>query len=594
MEAGPVRFREGLFASGRRGRPGRRCSVRGRMYVIFVWGLHHPYRRKLQTDPVRRGRRSSSHDPMSTRRTSLLKFPSATAIEGLPWVVRALLGGCAAVVATLLTYWIEPLRAFPLLLAFPTVILSAWFLGMPGGIFCAIADAYLVDSYLTKAQFRFSLGSAPQELRLGIFLTISILLGYTIRRLALQRAQLSLQQLRERLALADAERQLAEERASASEALRDRDDLLQIALQANGMGLWVWDMQRGTLECSDEVYRILGCEPGAEKPASEALLELIHPEDKERVVHAMMHTRDSDADYQDQYRVLWPDGSVRWVESRGKCQRDHEGNAIRVVGVISDITLRRQTDEAMLRAEKLAIVGRLAATVAHEINNPLAAVANLLFLITLSENADDTQTYARTAMDELMRVSLITQQTLKFNRQGGTPRETKLSELVDAVLALFRGKLRATQIAAEVRAEQETSVVCLPGEAQQIFANLVSNAIEAMPNKGRLVIRLRSSRDWRDHRTTGMRVTFCDSGVGMDRTTMRRIFEPFFTTKTETGTGLGMWVVAQLLERQHGHIRVWSTRRLGRSGTAFSVFLPFTGVPAAESFGDGPVLNSMQ
>jgi two-component system CheB/CheR fusion protein len=308
----------------------------------------------------------------------------------------------------------------------------------------------------------------------------------------------------------------------------------------------------------------------------------------------MMHTRDSDADYQDQYRVLWPDGSVRWVESRGKCQRDHEGNAIRVVGVISDITLRRQTDEAMLRAEKLAIVGRLAATVAHEINNPLAAVANLLFLITLSENADDTQTYARTAMDELMRVSLITQQTLKFNRQGGTPRETKLSELVDAVLALFRGKLRATQIAAEVRAEQETSVVCLPGEAQQIFANLVSNAIEAMPNKGRLVIRLRSSRDWRDHRTTGMRVTFCDSGVGMDRTTMRRIFEPFFTTKTETGTGLGMWVVAQLLERQHGHIRVWSTRRLGRSGTAFSVFLPFTGVPAAESFGDGPVLNSMQ
>jgi len=115
-----------------------------------------------------------------------------------------------------------------------------------------------------------------------------------------------------------------------------------------------------------------------------------------------------------------------------------------------------------------------------------------------------------------------------------------------------------------------------------------------MPNKGRLVIRLRSSRDWRDHRTTGMRVTFCDSGVGMDRTTMRRIFEPFFTTKTETGTGLGMWVVAQLLERQHGHIRVWSTRRLGRSGTAFSVFLPFTGVPAAESFGDGPVLNSMQ
>jgi PAS domain S-box-containing protein len=520
---------------------------------------------------------------MSTHRTSLLRFPSATAIEGLPWIVRALLGGCAAGVATALTYWIEPLRAFPLLLAFPTVILSAWFFGMPGGICCAITDAYLVDSYLTRAQFKFTVGSAPQELRLGIFLTISILLGYTIRRLALQRAQLSLQQLRERLALADAERQLAEQRASASEALRDRDDLLQIALQANGMGLWVWDMQRGTLECSDEVYRILGSEPEAEKPASEAMVELIHPEDRERVVHTMMHTRDSDADYQDQYRVLWPDGSVRWVESRGKCQRDPEGNAIRVVGVISDVTLRKQTDEAILRTEKLAIVGRLAATVAHEINNPLAAVANLLFLITLTEDVNETQAYARTAMDELMRVSLITQQTLKFNRQGGTPKETKLSELVDAVLALFRGKLRATQIAVEVRIEQEASVVCLPGETQQVFANLVSNAIEAMPNSGKLVVRLRPSRDWRDRRTTGMRVTFCDSGVGMDRTTIRRIFEPFFTTKTETGTGLGMWVVAQLLERQHGHVRVWSTRRAGGAGTAFSVFLPAAQMPLTET-----------
>jgi PAS domain S-box-containing protein len=510
----------------------------------------------------------------------LPKFPSATAIEGLPWVVRALLGCCAAGVAIGLTYSIEPLRSFPLLLAFPSVILSSWFLGMPGGMFCALTEAILVDSFLARAQFQFSLGSAPGELRLTAFLAISVLLGYTIRRLAQQRAQLGIQELREQLSLADAERQLAEQRASASEALRDRDDLLQIALQANGMGLWVWDMQRGTLQCSDEVYRILGWEPGAEKLASEALPDRIHPEDRERVVGMMMHMRDSDADYHDQYRVLWPDGSMRWVESRGKRQRPEEGNAIRVVGVISDITLRRQTEEAMLRAEKLAIVGRLAATVAHEINNPLAAVANLLFLITLTENMDDAQTYARSAMDELMRVSLITQQTLKFNRQAGTVKETRLSELVDAVLALFRGKLLAAQIAAEVRIQKEESVACLPGETQQIFANLVSNAIEAMP--GRLVVRLRPSCDWRDGKTAGMRVTFFDTGVGMDRVTMRRIFEPFFTTKTETGTGLGMWVVAQLLERQRGHIRVWSTRRIGNSGTAFSIFLSFIHGPAAE------------
>jgi signal transduction histidine kinase len=140
---------------------------------------------------------------------------------------------------------------------------------------------------------------------------------------------------------------------------------------------------------------------------------------------------------------------------------------------------------------------------------------------------------------------------------------------------MFRGKLRASGIAVDLRAEREAEVSCMPNEAQQIFANLISNAIDAMARGGRLVMRLRPSRGWVDRRTEGMRVTFCDSGVGMDRATMRHIFEPFFTTKADTGTGLGMWVVVQLLERHHGHVHVWSTQRQGHSGTAFSVFLPF-------------------
>ncbi len=133
---------------------------------------------------------------------------------------------------------------------------------------------------------------------------------------------------------------------------------------------------------------------------------------------------------------------------------------------------------------------------------------------------------------------------------------------------------------------QEQSISCMPNEAQQVFANLVSNAIEAMPRGGRLSIRLRSSRDWRNGERQGMRITFCDSGAGMDRNTMRRIEEPFFTTKPETGTGLGMWVVAELVNRHHGAVRVWSTQRKGRSGTAFSVFLPFSEEAPAEELMD--------
>jgi PAS domain S-box-containing protein len=508
------------------------------------------------------------------RKIDITRLSQATPMERWPWPIRALLGCCSASLAVALTYSIATLRAFPLLLAFPTVILAAWYLGMLGAVFCGLTDAVLVDRFLTKTQFRFSIGFVREEVRLTIFLLVSLLLGWAIRRLAQQRALLATHELQQQLVIADAERQLAEERAQASEALRDRDDALQIALRANGMGLWVWDLQQDTVQWSDEVYKIGGREPGCLEPALESWLQFIHPEDADGVRQAVIRTRTNGAEYRQQYRVLWPDGSERWVESQGKCQRDSEGRVTRVVGVLADITSRKRSEEAMLRAEKLAVAGRLAASVAHEINNPLEAVANLLYLISHAETTEEARAHAQQALDELMRISLITQQTLKFHRQTGAPQIAKLSEVVQTVLALFRGRLRATQIAVEVHADREIGVACMAGEVQQIFANLISNAIDAMPRGGRLVIRLRPSVDWRNRLTPGMRVTFHDSGVGMDRATMGRIFEPFFTTKLETGTGLGMWVVAQLVERHRGHVGVWSSQCGKSRATAFSVFLP--------------------
>ena len=330
----------------------------------------------------------------------------------------------------------------------------------------------------------------------------------------------------------------------------------------------MWDIEHDTIHWSDEVYRIVGREPGSIQPSPRTWAEIVHAEDAEAVAKATAMVTNGGVDYHAQYRVIW-------LESQGKGQRDGAGRVMRVVGVISDATHRKQAEEAMLRAEKLAVAGRLAASVAHEINNPLEAVANLLYLVTIADANETARAYARQALDELMRVSLVTQQTLKFHRQTGVPKIIKLSEIVETVLALFRRKLQAAHITVDVRAEREEGVACMPSETQQIFANLMSNAIDAMPRGGRLVIRLRPSYDWRDRKTAGMRVTFCDSGVGMERKTMRRIFDPFFTTKAETGTGLGMWVVAQLLERRHGHVRVWSTRGAAGSGTAFSLFLPF-------------------
>jgi PAS domain S-box-containing protein len=505
---------------------------------------------------------------------------SASAIERLPWPVRALLGCSAALLAVALTYAIAPLRAFPLLLAFPTVVLTCWFLGMTGGIVCAAMETALVDAFLTKAQFHVSLGNAVEAVRLTAFLIVSTLLGWTVRRLTQQRILLDNHDLQQRLTLADSERRVAEERARVSEELRDRDALLRVALRANGMGVWVWDLKRGVIHFSDEMYRMAGREPGAIDPSFEAWTNLIHLEDAARVAEARRATCETGKDYSERYRIVWPDGSLHWLESQGTCQLEQDGKVARVLGVVWDVTDRKQSEEALLRAEKLAVAGRLAASVAHEINNPLEAMGNLLYLVSLADTLGTAQEHARTALDELMRVSAITQQTLKFHRQTGAPQETMLSEITASVLALFRARLHAAHIAVDLRVSDEMSVACMPSEVQQMFANVVSNAIDAMPQGGRLAVRLRSSRDWRNDAITGMRITFCDSGTGMDRTAMRRIFDPFFTTKFETGTGLGMWVVAQLVERHHGGVRTWSTRRTDQSGTAISIFLPCGRVPA--------------
>jgi PAS domain S-box-containing protein len=509
------------------------------------------------------------------------RVPIARRLERLPRPARALLGACFALASVGITYAIPPLRTFPLLLGVPTVIIACWYLDVWGGFFCALTESVLVELFVTSVHTRILLGPLGEQLRMPLFVVISITIGWALRKLADQRTELERHELQQKLIIADAERRLAEERARATEALRERDEMLRIALEANGMGLWVWDLQHGRVYWSDEMYRLGGREPGSVEPTFEAWIESVVEDDRARVIEARKRSCATGVDYHEIYRVRWRNGSILWIESQGKCLFDGEGEVIRVVGVLADVTPRRHAEEAMLRAEKLAVAGRLAASVAHEINNPLEAVSNLLFLITLTDTTEVAKQHAQTALDQLMRVSMITQQTLKFHRQSGYPTTTKLSEVVDTVRALFHARLVANEITVEIDARDEQEVNCMPSEAQQIFANLLANAIEATPMGGRVTVRLRPSRDWRNSEVQGMRVTFVDSGTGVDRDTIKRMFEPFFTTKAETGTGLGLWVVAQLVERHNGHVCVYSRQRGGPSGTAFSVFLPLNQENAA-------------
>lgn len=251
---------------------------------------------------------------------------------------------------------------------------------------------------------------------------------------------------------------------------------------------------------------------------------------------------------------------------------------VRWVGVIvMDTSERKRSEEALRKTEKLAAAGRLAASIAHEINNPLEAVTNLLFLLRTHSSLDETaQSYAQMAQHEVARVSDITLQTLRFYRQSTLPAITNIAELIDSVLKLHQGRLHALSVDVERQYEEDVQLFCFAGELRQVFANLIGNAIDAMPSGGRICVRIRRALSWSDPRAEGIRIIVADTGYGMDRDTQKHIFEPFFTTKDITGTGLGLWISSEIIQKHSGHVKVRSrTAAEGKSsGTVFSLYFP--------------------
>ncbi len=251
-----------------------------------------------------------------------------------------------------------------------------------------------------------------------------------------------------------------------------------------------------------------------------------------------------------------------------------DGTTVEAISAVStEITQQKHAEAALIQSEKLAAVGRLSQSIVHEINNPLESIHNLLYLIGMDTDLSaQTREYLDMAQGEVGRVGQIATQTLNQHRQSDNPCSVSAKGLMQAVVDLYKSRLLAHNIVVEAQLKSQLSILCQENEIRQVLNNLIANAIDAMPNGGRLLIR---SRDM-VHPVTGrpgVRLTIADTGEGMSTVTQKRIFEPFYTTKEMSGTGLGMWISSDIISRHEGKLRFRSSEHMAHHGTVFRLFL---------------------
>ena len=302
----------------------------------------------------------------------------------------------------------------------------------------------------------------------------------------------------------------------------------------------------------------------------------VHPDDQPRVRAAIDAAIRDETVFELEHKVQRVDGTPGWTFSRAIPVRDEHGKVTEWFGAASDITARKLAEQALLSAEKLAVVGRLASSIAHEINNPLEAVTNLLYLA--EQSADPaTKLYLQTAQQELQRVSHITANTLRFHREKLVPAPVDIADIVRSVIDLYQGRSRQAGIQVILEIRECPQFVGLAGEIRQVLANLFANALDAMKRGGVLKIRVRTLRCWKTGEAN-ICITIADNGCGMSRKTLEQAYKPFFTTKEATGTGLGLWISAEIVSRHGGAMQLRSSEAGGLRGTTFRLLFPVAGV----------------
>ena len=353
--------------------------------------------------------------------------------------------------------------------------------------------------------------------------------------------------------------------------------------------IWTADGKGRKLFCNQKYLKYLGL-------SSANVLELrfeefLHPDDRLSTVETWQHCMATGEPYLKEYRMRRFDGDYRHFIARALPTVNDHGVIDRWLGSITDVHDQKLAEEALRRSEKLATAGRLAASIAHEINNPLAGVTNSIYLALLDgELSSSTRTYLEMADQELARVAHITTQSLKFHKQSVSPEFADLGEVMRSALALFAPRFRSKQVTVQIEMEAGISVWCLSDDVRQVFTNLLSNSLDATRDQGRIRVRIKPCSTLGRSRVPGVRVVIADTGQGVPEAIRPRIFEPFVSTKLETGIGLGLWISDGIVKKHGGRIRFRSRTGPKRPGTVISLFFPANGLsdwraPAARPAG---------
>lgn len=353
-------------------------------------------------------------------------------------------------------------------------------------------------------------------------------------------------------------------------ALAESSRRLRQALDAGALGTWSWDQATDMLDLDARAAELLFATPHAPISRTELRSRIVHTEDLSSTPVDLSEAALNGGIYSAEYRVESPDKAQRWISSHGLPSFNEAHEFTGMIGTVQDITARKTQEATLRQSEKLAATGRLAATIAHEINNPLEAVTNLIYLCRTDQSVPpNIQSLLETADDELARVAQIAQQTLGFYRDTARPSQIDLSAMLNGIVNLFARKLQFKRLTCRTRIQPGLSVYGLQGELRQVFSNLLVNAIDASQD-GEIVIRA-SARCVGGR--PGVSCVIVDHGSGVPPQIRDRLFSPFITSKQAVGTGLGLWVTRGIVLKHRGTIH-YRTRTEQPSGTVFRVFLP--------------------